>query len=55
MIAEGVETSEQLDFLRDSGCDQIQGYHLSAPLPVSEWDDRICQQSLGASHVRPDY
>lgn len=32
-IAEGVETPEQLDFLHANGCDQIQGYHLSRPLP----------------------
>lgn len=32
-IAEGVETEEQRAFLRDNGCDQMQGYHLSRPLP----------------------
>ncbi len=32
-IAEGVETREQLEFLRTEGCDRIQGYYYSRPLP----------------------
>ena len=34
VIAEGVEASEQLATLRAQGCDEIQGYHLSRPLPA---------------------
>ena len=33
VIAEGVETAAQLQFLRDRGCDQIQGYYLARPMP----------------------
>ena len=32
VIAEGVETDEQLAFLRDNHCDEIQGYHFSKPI-----------------------
>ncbi|MEW6635419.1 MAG: EAL domain-containing protein [Actinomycetota bacterium] len=36
VVAEGVETAEQLSFLRERDCDLAQGYHLSAPLPAEE-------------------
>lgn len=33
VVAEGVETSEQLQYLADNNCDMVQGYYLSPPLP----------------------
>ncbi|MDY7562730.1 bifunctional diguanylate cyclase/phosphodiesterase [Pseudomonas sp. 10B1] len=34
VVAEGVETAEQLELLRGFGCDQVQGYLISKPLPL---------------------
>ncbi|NWD69368.1 bifunctional diguanylate cyclase/phosphodiesterase [Pseudomonas gingeri] len=36
VVAEGVETPEQLALLREFGCDQVQGYLISKPLPLAE-------------------
>ena len=36
VVAEGVETPEQLALLRGFGCDQVQGYFISKPLPLAE-------------------
>ena len=38
VVAEGVETEEELNMLKDAGCDIIQGYYFSKPIPPSEME-----------------
>ncbi|MFC1685004.1 EAL domain-containing protein [Pseudomonadota bacterium] len=37
VVAEGIETKEQMEFLRDEGCDEMQGYYYSRPLPAGDF------------------
>jgi len=37
VVAEGVETREQFEFLRDLGCEEVQGYLFSRPLPEADF------------------
>ena len=49
VIAEGVETAEQMTFLRDAGCDEAQGYYISHPKPTAELDEFIRQWGVAAA------
>lgn len=44
-IAEGVETSEQLDLLRSEGCVAYQGYYFSKPLPAEDFEKLLSAES----------
>ena len=50
VVAEGVETPEQLDALRDEGCDQVQGYLISRPNPIGHFEGVVLDRS---AQVRP--
>ena len=46
VIAEGVETAAQLDFLAMAGCHAYQGYYFSKPVPVADFESLVCNGQL---------
>ena len=48
VLAEGVETEEQLAFLRREGCNELQGYLLGRPGPIWEYEEVV---SLAANQT----
>lgn len=42
-VAEGVETEQQLNWLKREGCDYAQGYYLARPLSVDDFVKRLQQ------------
>ena len=51
VVAEGVETEHQLRLLRDAGCDFVQGYYFSRPLPAADFENLI-QKEIEAKKER---
>ena len=47
VIAEGVETEQQMDFLRENNCDQVQGFLISRPLPADQALKVLRQKCVG--------
>jgi len=48
VVAEGVETSEHVAFLRAHGCDEGQGYHFGRPLPLAQFTNLLIQDRARA-------
>ncbi len=45
LLAEGVETKEQVDLLQSIGCDQVQGYYYAKPMPAEEFYELLRKQN----------
>ena len=52
VIAEGVETKEQLDALKTMGCDLVQGYYFSRPQPAEEYEHFIIERKAELDQAR---
>jgi len=48
VIAEGVENKEQADYLKDIGCNMVQGYYFGRPMPAEAFE-QLLQQNCSAS------
>lgn len=46
VITEGVETQEQVDFLKEYGCDIFQGYHFAKPMPVADFEQKFLNTTV---------
>jgi EAL domain-containing protein (putative c-di-GMP-specific phosphodiesterase class I) len=51
VVAEGVETTQQLEALRKLGCDQYQGFHFSEPLPAKEFGALVRHHSRDSTTI----
>jgi diguanylate cyclase (GGDEF)-like protein len=54
VVAEGVETPAQLDFLKAVGCDEYQGYHFSRPVPSREFERVVREKAAQAEAFTQD-
>ncbi len=53
VIAEGVETDQQLAFLRTTGCDEFQGYLISEPLSAQAFGEMLARDSRSTARIIP--
>jgi len=51
LLAEGVETKEQIDLLQSIGCDQVQGYYYAKPMPEDEFFELLKGQAKNCKDI----
>ena len=51
IVAEGIETQEQLSFLAEQGCDAVQGYFIGKPLPIDQYDALVGRAAGDAAEL----
>jgi diguanylate cyclase (GGDEF)-like protein len=49
VVAQGVETREQADFLREHACDEVQGFYFNKPIPTQQFTELLQAQDTDAS------
>jgi EAL domain-containing protein (putative c-di-GMP-specific phosphodiesterase class I) len=43
IVAEGIESREQVDFLAEQECDLIQGYFFAKPMPIKDFEEKYSE------------
>ena len=52
VVAEGVETEQSVETLKAIGCDKLQGYYFTRPLPIDKFNDWLNCSQFGAKAVK---
>jgi EAL domain-containing protein (putative c-di-GMP-specific phosphodiesterase class I) len=51
VVAQGVETGEQAEFLREHACDEIQGFYFNKPMPAEQFTQLLLGQGSGTTYI----
>ncbi len=54
VVAEGVETEEQLMALKELGCDYVQGFYFSRPVPAQEFERFLVERGRESAEINPE-
>ena len=51
VVAQGIETRDQAEFLRQHACDELQGFYFNRPLPADQFEQLLQAQAAGTTYV----